>query len=233
MALTFTIIFLVLMVVGLIGYCDQFRRANRNLTTQNNEFKTQIESLTAGQNAISAKHMFLLEEIDHYKSLNQISRYSLAKVTGRFEQLAGQHDSLNKIHKESCENYQNAINNLLKNQHEEIEKAREQSNNAQRVTLRGRISEQIAPLLKDFPYPIGDVRYAGAPLDFWVFKGLSNDYITEVVLLEIKSGAAELNNRQKQIKRAVDEGRIKFEVFRIPEFADPNPPPPETIVTIN
>ena len=48
---------------------------------------------------------------------------------------------------------------------------RKDSVNRSRSTLKGRISEQMAPLLPEFPFSSADARFIGNPIDFVVFDG--------------------------------------------------------------
>jgi predicted Holliday junction resolvase-like endonuclease len=70
---------------------------------------------------------------------------------------------------------------------------RKDSVNRSRSTLKGRISEQMAPLLPEFPFSPADARFIGNPIDFVVFDGYTNakdekgDAIS-VVFVEVKKG---------------------------------------------
>jgi predicted Holliday junction resolvase-like endonuclease len=97
-----------------------------------------------------------------------------------------------------------------------------------RATLRGQVAEQLAPLLPDFPYEPEDARFLGAPIDYVVFAGLSDeegddqgesdgdpDHDVEIVFLEVKTGNARLSEREARIRDAVRAGRVRFETLRI------------------
>jgi predicted Holliday junction resolvase-like endonuclease len=92
---------------------------------------------------------------------------------------------------------------------------RKDSVNRSRSTLKGRISEQMAPLLPEFPYSPADARFIGNPIDFVVFDGYTTvkdekgDTIS-VVLVEVKKGKGKLSREESLIKRAVDEGRVSW-----------------------
>jgi predicted Holliday junction resolvase-like endonuclease len=82
---------------------------------------------------------------------------------------------------------------------------------ASRAVLGGLVSEQMAPLLPGFPFDPGDCRFIGKPVDFLVFKGMNQKAITEVIFLEVKSGAGRaLNDQEKRLKEAVKAGRVKW-----------------------
>ncbi len=93
-----------------------------------------------------------------------------------------------------------------------------------RATIKGQLAEQLAPILPGFPYTPSDFRFLGQPIDFIVFKGLSTAKeglgdIEEVVLGDIKMGGARLSPHQRMIKKAVDEGRVRWVTLHVdPEF---------------
>ena len=75
--------------------------------------------------------------------------------------------------------------------------------------------EQVAPFLPDFPCNPADARFIGKPVDFIAFAGLSEkDSVDEVLLIEVKTGRSELNAREKEIRRAVNEGRVRYIEYR-------------------
>ena len=108
---------------------------------------------------------------------------------------------------------------------ETIPKERDDALELSRTSLKGKISEQMAPFLPEFSakYESSDARFLGSPIDFVVFKDMSkfnkktkeDDVPIEVVLVEIKTGdKAVLTQLEKAIKKAVDEGRVSFDVIR-------------------
>jgi predicted Holliday junction resolvase-like endonuclease len=85
-----------------------------------------------------------------------------------------------------------------------------------RAVLGGLVSEQLAPLLPGFPYDPGDCRFVGKPVDFIVFKGMNQKNITEVIFLEVKSGAARsLNDQEKKLRDAIQAGRVRWAEFDV------------------
>ncbi|MDR2746493.1 MAG: hypothetical protein LBB77_03515 [Treponema sp.] len=83
-----------------------------------------------------------------------------------------------------------------------------------RAVLGGLVSEQLAPLLPGFPYDPGDCRFVGKPVDFIVFKGMNQREITEIIFLEVKSGAARtLNDQEKKVRDAVLAGKVRWAQF--------------------
>lgn len=101
----------------------------------------------------------------------------------------------------------------------EIKKAREDSVNKSRSTITGNITESLAPLLPGFPFEGRDCRQLGTPIDYVIFNGMSNyrdnkEGQIEVILCDIKTGNAALTPVEREIKNAVNEGRVKWMTLR-------------------
>lgn len=104
----------------------------------------------------------------------------------------------------------------------DIKEAQKRSNNMQRNVLKGQIGEQFTPLITDFPYNPSDCRFLGEPIDYVIFQNLhecadGNVPIEDVHLIvaEVKTGNARLNQRQKIIKQAIQNGQVSFKELRI------------------
>ncbi|MDQ6962814.1 MAG: Holliday junction resolvase-like protein [Mariprofundaceae bacterium] len=118
--------------------------------------------------------------------------------------------------------YEEKIRSLIGNQHQEIQSARKESVTKSRSVLRGKVAEQMAPLLPGFHYAAADARFMGDPIDYLVCDGYSalrdnteQSNEVHVVLLDIKSGKASLSSSQRAIAQAVEAGRVRFEVVRV------------------
>ena len=103
-----------------------------------------------------------------------------------------------------------------------LREACNRSVNLSRSTIKGQISEQLAPLLAGFTYAAADARFLGDPIDYVVFNGYSavkdaaaDPESIEVVILDVKCGGAKLSPTQRAIAQAVASGRVRFEVLRI------------------
>ena len=83
-----------------------------------------------------------------------------------------------------------------------------------RSTLVGKITEHFIPYLPEFPYDPQDARFLGAPIDFIVFDGMSEGELKEIVLVEVKTNKGSLNARERQLRDAVNEGRVKWKEVR-------------------
>jgi len=80
---------------------------------------------------------------------------------------------------------------------------------SQAVTV-GKVYEQLMPYLPAFQFNPKDARFLGSPVDFVVFDGLDDGQVRRVVFVEVKSGAAQLTPRERQVREAVKAGRVGF-----------------------
>ncbi len=116
------------------------------------------------------------------------------------------------------------IQQLLLDRDRSLAEARRESVEKSRSTLKGKMAEQLAPLLPGFPYLPADARFLGDPVDYVVFNGYTavrddaagGDGL-EIVLLEVKQGGSALSPFQRAIARTVEEGRVRFEICRVAE----------------
>jgi predicted Holliday junction resolvase-like endonuclease len=104
--------------------------------------------------------------------------------------------------------------------------AQKRSVNTSRAVLKGKMAEQLAPIMPEFQYLPSDAKFLGDPVDYVVFDGYTDfrdgegdAEDIEVVLIDIKSGGARLTKGQQAIAHAVQEGRVRFETIRI-DFQD-------------
>ena len=109
----------------------------------------------------------------------------------------------------------------------DIKEAQKRSNNMQRNVLKGQIGEQFTPFITDFPYNPSDCRFMGEPIDYVIFQNLhecadGNVPIEDVQLIiaEVKTGNARLNQRQKIIKQVIKNGQVSFKELRIRHCED-------------
>lgn len=79
----------------------------------------------------------------------------------------------------------------------------------------GKVSEQLVPYLPGFAYNPKDARFLGSPVDFVVFDGLDAGALRRVVFLEVKTGAAALTTRERQVRDAIESGRIAWDELRL------------------
>jgi len=118
--------------------------------------------------------------------------------------------------------YEARMRQMAERHREEVSEVRTATVNQSRAVLKGKMAEQVAPLLPGFAYWPADARFLGDPVDYVIFDGYSacKDNHTdggdiEVVILDIKRGQASLTREQRRIAEAVAEGRVRFEVVRV------------------
>ncbi|MGA7192802.1 MAG: Holliday junction resolvase-like protein [Anaerolineales bacterium] len=120
------------------------------------------------------------------------------------------------------QNYEQKISALQQQHTLDIEQARKQSVDQSRNTLKGKMAEQMAPLLPGFKFLPADARFLGDPIDYVVFDGYTankdngaDPNTIEVVILDIKHADAGLSSSQRAIAKAIEDGRVRFDVVRI------------------
>ena len=75
----------------------------------------------------------------------------------------------------------------------------------------GLIAEQFAPFTKrfeEFGWDPQEFKFLGRPVDGVQFQD------DEVIIVEFKTGGAQMTPRQRQIKKLVSEGKVRFEEIR-------------------
>ena len=118
--------------------------------------------------------------------------------------------------------YEQYISQLEAEHQQALSNAKKRSVNTSRAVLKGKMAEQMAPIMPEFQYLPSDAKFLGDPIDYVVFDGYSNfrdgdgaAEDIEVVLIDIKSGGARLTKGQQAISQAIQAGRVRFETIRI------------------
>ncbi len=148
---------------------------------------------------------------------------STDKTQNEREQLIRDYENQYRSERERLiREHEQKMADLQQNHQQAIEEARKESVDQSRSTLKGKMAEQTAPLLPGFSFLPADARFLGDPIDYVVFHGYSrardknaNLDALEVVIVDIKQGAAQLSPAQRAIARAIEEGRVRFDVVRI------------------
>jgi predicted Holliday junction resolvase-like endonuclease len=103
---------------------------------------------------------------------------------------------------------------------ENISQIRSDAVKRSRAVLGGQMVEQIAPFLPGFPCNPADVRFVGKPVDFVGFPGAAEGKpLEEILFIEVKSGSSVLSKREREIKNAVNAGRVRYVEYRELETA--------------
>jgi predicted Holliday junction resolvase-like endonuclease len=97
---------------------------------------------------------------------------------------------------------------------------RKDSVNRSRSTLKGKIAEQMAPVLPGFGFNPADARFIGSPVDYIIFDGLTcvaDDKEDEIriVFMDVKKGSGALTRTQRLIKQAVEKKSVAWKTMRI------------------
>lgn len=89
-----------------------------------------------------------------------------------------------------------------------------------RSVTRGKHLEQVAAVLPGFEWLPAECRFLGSPIDLIAFEGLSEDdgEIT-VIFIEVKSGSSRLSVRERRVRDAIQNQRVKYRLHRI-DLAD-------------
>ena len=100
-----------------------------------------------------------------------------------------------------------------------------------RSVLKGKIGEQLAPLLPEFlsVYNPSEARFLGSPIDYVVFNNLDSDDENpaplEIVLIDVKTGNSTLTKNERRIEEAVTCGRVRFHTLRLTASMEQNESP--------
>ena len=118
--------------------------------------------------------------------------------------------------------YERYIAELELDHQQALTSAQKRSVNTSRAVLKGKMAEQLAPIMPEFQYLPSDAKFLGDPVDYVVFDGYTDlrdgegrAEDIEVVLIDIKSGGARLTKGQQAIAQAIAQGRVRFETVRI------------------
>ena len=100
---------------------------------------------------------------------------------------------------------------------DQIQEQRKDAIQKSRAVIGGQFSEQLAPYLPNFQYLPTECKFIGKPIDFIVFKGMDEKNIQEVIFVEVKSGNSKLNQHEKNLKETIDNKRVTWVEYRVPE----------------
>lgn len=74
----------------------------------------------------------------------------------------------------------------------------------------GKDAEVLTPFLDVFNYDPKHARFIGEPLDFIIF-----DPDKEITFVEVKSGNSKLSPKQNQLKKLIEDKKVKFDLIRV------------------
>jgi predicted Holliday junction resolvase-like endonuclease len=85
------------------------------------------------------------------------------------------------------------------------------SQNQSKSVRLGLISENVLPFHNQFPYDVKNLVPMFRPVDYIVFEE------ERIVFLEIKMGTSQLSEKQRNIRRLIEEKKVYFSEHRISE----------------
>ena len=100
----------------------------------------------------------------------------------------------------------------------DILEARKDSTKKQRATIKGQISETLAPWSMTVVDSVSELNFLGNPIDFIGFQGLDGKGEVNVKFIEVKSGKSKLNSNQRRVRDAVTAKRIEWVEVRITDI---------------
>ena len=74
----------------------------------------------------------------------------------------------------------------------------------------GKTIEHFVPFTSEFPVPAEDCTFLGMPIDYVAFTDTKSKTKCAVHIIEVKSGSSFLMSKQKNIKKAIEEGRVHW-----------------------
>lgn len=89
--------------------------------------------------------------------------------------------------------------------------------NQSRAVIWGQSCESLVPWLPEFEYSPPDVKHFGAPIDLVIFDGMTQGNLRKIVFMEIKTGSSQITPRERQIREAIEDGRVEFKMLRVTE----------------
>ena len=105
------------------------------------------------------------------------------------------------------------------------ESIRKRAVDQSRFSLKGRIWQQILPLIPDFAekHNLSDCRFIGDPIDYIIFDNYTRVKEREdrkapivITFVEVKTGeSASLTYEERKIREAVKSGRVRWETIHI------------------
>lgn len=118
---------------------------------------------------------------------------------------------------EALEIYQQQLQEI-KERKEELKKLRERGTTKSEVGAKstniGFILERLAPTLGSFRFNHNDCRSLFDPIDYIIFEGLSTKgQVDKLFFVEIKTGAAPLSRKQKEIKTVINDKKVNFKKY--------------------
>jgi len=109
------------------------------------------------------------------------------------------------------------LDRLIREFEKNKKKIREDAVKRALTTRIGKVMEQMVPIFPKFGHDPSDLRALLTPIDFVAFNGMfSNGVVNDITFVEVKTQRSGLSSLQKSIEKAIDKGRVDFEVYTVP-----------------
>ncbi|MDX2228601.1 MAG: Holliday junction resolvase-like protein [Leptolyngbyaceae cyanobacterium bins.349] len=156
--------------------------------------------------------------LKHQLDVEAMKKHQEIKNSAEEEGLAKFNQEKKKLEEEFFRKYEIQLLEWKQQAEKEI---RASSLLASRNTIKGKISEQILPLLPGLIYELSEMRFIGSPVDYIIFDGYNEakngqEEIKSIILADVKRGRrAKLSPIQRKIRDAIDKGRFRWETIII------------------
>lgn len=188
-------------------YQKQMREIDQKITEERQQFqikyKEQLDLFTEKEAELQKKFTALHTEI------NKLAQVQCQEwIQNQCEAFKREQSEIAKREAEAA-----AAQWLLENE----ERIRQDAIRRNHAVNLGKITEHFIPYLPGFDFNPKDARFIGTPIDFVVFDGMDEDDVREIVFVEVKTGAATLTRRQRQIRDAVNSHRCRWKLINLDE----------------
>lgn len=166
------------------------------------------------------------KEFDEWNELENASLLAeadtkLAELHGSKQELAAAivqeraaHDRERQAHSSTVKAYNTTIRELEQQKRIDLAIAKKEAIKQSKRVTHGQVTEHFVPFLPGFEWNPKDAKFLGAPLDYIVYDGLSEDQEVEVVFVEVKTNKSRTTKRQKRCIEAIEAGRVRYEEIR-------------------
>lgn len=169
---------------------------------------TRAQKLEYKDQKLEYKELFETGDSEYKKSQEQIQNLLIA-ISDKNVTMERASQSLDIAGKKLAEQeiILTALNEKLRLNETQYDKLLGQKKSSEVRT--GKITEQIAPFLSDYPRNPRTARFIGDPIDFVHFDE------DKVTFVEVKSGKSQLSKKQRGIRDMIKEGKVEFVVYRV------------------
>lgn len=169
---------------------------------------TRAQNLEYKDQKLEYKELFETGDSEYKKSQEQIQKLLIA-ISDKNITMERASQSLDIAGKKLAEQeiILTALNEKLRLNETQYDKLLGQKKSSEVRT--GKITEQIAPFLSDYPRNPRTARFIGDPIDFVHFDE------DKVTFVEVKSGKSQLSKKQRGIRDMIKDGKVEFIVYRV------------------